>query len=64
MAKTSKMRVIDSVDTPVRTFYDIDLDFNELNEINKRGRRDDIEIQEEAKIFDKIFAEDEEDVCY
>lgn len=62
MAKqTTKTRIVDSIDTPTRTFYDSDLDFIFLNMINKWGRANEI-FEGEDKIFDENFLEYEEDV--
>lgn len=59
MAKqTSKMRVINAVDSPERTLYDVDMDFDYLNEIHKQELENEIEFEEEDEIFDEIFSED------
>lgn len=59
MAKqTSKMRVIDALDAPERTLYDVDMDFNYLNEIHKQELENETEFEEEDETFNEIFQED------
>lgn len=55
-ASHAKTRVFDNVDSPARTFYDKDLDFQLLNEIHKASRQD------EDKVIEEEMEEVEEDM--
>jgi hypothetical protein len=61
MAQISKMRIINASDAPPRTFYDEDMKFDELNELNKLGRKFDETPEEIEDMVFSFATEDEKD---